>query len=130
MTISRMNYIARQIYNSKGYKTILKNGSFQKKKILEPVYNPEINEEHWTMLLDLSRICKQNDAELLLLKTPAYGHPITYGGSWTQIKSDLLRERADADGIVFVDLQYDVDLGLDWSKDAGAGTQHLNYLRV
>lgn len=25
-------------------------------------------------------------------------------------------------------MQYDIDLGLDWNFDAGAGTQHLNYL--
>lgn len=128
LTISWMNEIEREICSNDGWTIVMENGIPQKKLNTVLSYSPQINEEYWNMLLDIKELCERNGTELLLIRAPAFGHPIVDGGAWTLLKSQILKEKAKKDDFDLLDLQYDVDLGIDWSRDAGAGTQHLNYL--
>ena len=123
LSIEQMNSFAEQEY----WTVNMTNGIFDKKKE-DGIYDPKINEENWKYILKIKQLCDENGSELLLIKTPAFGHPLTYDGAWTLRKSNIIKALAASEKIDFVDLQYDVDLALDWKTDPGAGTQHLNYL--
>jgi len=129
MTIDWMNELVDQSVSPNGWEiNVQADGSVQELPKTEPIYAPAINERYWEMVLELDQLCKERNIKLLLMKTPAFGHPNIDGIAWTKLMSNLLKDRAGQNGIEFLDLQYDVDLDIDWSIDAGAGTQHLNYL--
>ncbi len=128
LTIDWMNEIEQEIYSNAGWTVVMDDGMPQNEINTSIYYAPQITEEYWDMLMEIKQICEENGAELLLIRAPAFGHPITFDGAWTLMKSNILKEKVALSGIDFLDLQYDVDLGIDWAKDAGAGTQHLNYL--
>ncbi len=92
-----------------------------------PLYDPRIDEENWLLIKDMKKACDEKGIHFLLMKTPHFEHPLGSASVWTKLKSDRLKERAEQDGIDFLDLQYDADLGIEWNIEAGAGSSHLNY---
>lgn len=66
--------------------------------------------------------CKENDQELLLIKTPKY--------DWTITKHEQMQEFADANGLTFVDFSSRAlidEVGLKGATDFGDG-EHLNII--
>ncbi len=127
MNIDWMNSVVEQS-DATGYRKDIADGTVNYTEINEQLYNIQLDEEIWRLIVDMKRICEENHTQMLLIKTPAYGHPIVESAPWTLRQSQIVKERAEQESIDFLDLQYDVDLGLDWEHDAGAGTQHLNHL--
>ena len=123
ISIAQMNSFAEQEY----WSVNMTEGT-QQTLIEDGIYNPHVNEVNWQYILKMKDFCEKNGAEFLLVKTPAFGHPLSFDTAWTLKKSRILKERVMQMGIEFIDFQYDVDLRFDWTIDAGAGTQHLNYL--
>lgn len=92
------------------------------------LYAPAITEQTDCWLKKISALCEENDAELLLIKVPTNRMTASYSGAWTEIKSNTMKAYAMANQLNFLDMQYDVDLGLDWRTDTPDGGTHLNYV--
>lgn len=91
------------------------------------LYEPVINETARSQLERMKQLCDENGVRLMLLKIPAVGDPQYYSGAWTRSRSEATKKLAEELGVDFLDLFYDVDLGIDWTKDTLDGGKHLNY---
>lgn len=85
-----------------------------------------VEEENVEYLLKMKRMCEAAGAGLHLFAVPSLGNPRAYPGAWTRGKSDAIRAMSEQCGIPYLDMMYDVDLGLDWSTDTMDGGMHLN----
>lgn len=65
--------------------------------------------------------------QLVLIKIPTVNFPQYYDPSWTEIKSDMVKDISAALGIPFLDMLYDYDLRIDWSTDTIDSGMHLNH---
>lgn len=90
-------------------------------------YEYSIPEDNRIWLEKLLSLCEENGITLVLFKVPAVGDPNEYNSSWTEQRSSQARMIANKYGIPFLDLLYDTDLGIDWSKDSMDGGKHLNW---
>lgn len=104
----------------------IENGNRSEHEITDSDYEPKVIEWKLAWLEKILALCKEHGSELLLTKVPTGIAPQYYQGAWTSRKSELARKTAENYGIDFLDLQYDVDLGLDFSTDTCDGGQHLN----
>lgn len=80
----------------------------------------QIGEENAFCLGEIVQLCRQNDAELLLFKSPRE--------NWHRYETEAVRALADAQGLKFVDfneLYSDGRIALDMAADF-RDTQHLN----
>ena len=80
-------------------------------------------------ILDIKKLCDENDVELLLIKFPAvYGpiQPIFNNSVWTKEKSDIVKNFCNQHAINYIDLFYDIDVEIDWSTETYDGGLHLN----
>ena len=110
VSVKEMNYYAEELMNT------------------NRMEHKVIPEENIELLRDIKGMCDENDCELLLIKIPSVHLPTTYISSWTEDKSRHMKKVAKEEGIEFIDLLYDVDLGIDYQKDFLDGGMHLNYL--
>ncbi len=92
----------------------------------QDIYSTEIVQNNIDYLVKLKDLCDQNGATLLLTKIPSIISPIAYSSAWTKFRYNAVKELAQAQGIDFLDLQYDADLGIDVSKDFYDGGMHMN----
>lgn len=125
LTINWMDETLERLMNEDGWKVIYEGGE-PTTLSLPPVYTAELIGEYWEMVLKAKKLCEENGVHFLLLKTPHYTKPLSGEYVWTSVKYNIIKDLAEQNGIDYLDLQYDVDLGLDGMTDAGAGTQHLN----
>lgn len=86
----------------------------------------EVRPENLALVLEMKRMCEAAGAQLRLFKVPSVYDPRRYSGAWTRSKSEAIRALSAEYGIPFLDLLYDVDLGLDWRTDTMDGGKHLN----
>lgn len=91
-------------------------------------YKPSIAEQNLEYLLKMRKLCQNSGSRLILIKIPALNFPQYYSGSWTKLKSSIVKQNASDIGLEFCDLLYDVDLGIDWTTDTNDGGYHLNFL--
>lgn len=92
------------------------------------LYKAEIPENSLDYLLKIRDLLKENNCKLLLVKIPTVNYPQLYSSSWTLERSRVVKEMAAECDVEFLDLLYDVDLGIDWATDTLDGGYHLNYL--
>ena len=111
-----------------GYTSTIENGAADSTLDEERVYQPQIMETEWDVVLRIKALCEEHGAELRLMKIPACVAPQDADSAWTRIKSDMIRAAAAESGIPYIDMMYDVDIGIDWTQDSVDGGTHLNWL--
>lgn len=93
-----------------------------------PLYEPHIYEENYHYISAMKTACEQNGAKLILTKIPSKYYPQFYEGTWTKIKHNMTVEFANKMGLPFIDLKYDMDIDLDYTRDTTDAGCHLNLL--
>lgn len=88
------------------------------------LYYQTISEDKWGYLLKMKDLCDSIGAELILVTIPTLQFPQA-GGDWNSEKSVLMKERASAAGIEYIDMLCDYDLA-DFRTDTFDGGFHLN----
>ncbi|MBR1486652.1 MAG: hypothetical protein IJ597_05295, partial [Synergistaceae bacterium] len=91
-------------------------------------YNPAILENNAAWFDKIQDLCRQNSAELVLIKIPTIHFPQYYAGAWTRQRSELAKNFAREHQLKFYDLLYDYDVGIDSATDFYDGGYHLNTL--
>ena len=71
-------------------------------------------------------LCEEHGTQLILFKIPDATYLQNRPETWTLEKSKLLKETADRLDIPFLDMAYDVDLGIDFTQDTPDEGKHLN----
>ena len=78
-----------------------------------PKYDPSV--------LEGVKLCKENDVELVLVKAP------TLYPYWYEEWDDQIKDFADENDLTYINfLDYQDEIGLDWTKDTYDGGLHLN----
>lgn len=98
-----------------------------RKTINTLAYDPIIPERNIEYLLKIYSLCAEHGSQLIMIKIPVFNYPQEVPSTWTKYKSDMVRALADENDIPFLDLRYDMDLGLDWKFDTPDGGVHLNF---
>ena len=86
-----------------------------------PLSDYSFGENAYTYLDKLTKLCKDNDVQLILVKAPTL-YPYWYE-QWDQQISEYA-EKNDLPYINFLELQD--EMGIDWTKDTYDGGLHLN----
>lgn len=71
-------------------------------------------------LKQIQDMCERNGATLLLVSTPS-------AKNWNYKKHNGVAQWANENGVEYIDLNLDKDLGIDWKEDTKDGGDHLNY---
>ena len=86
-----------------------------------PLSDYNFGDNAYAYLNKLTKLCKDNDVKLVLVKAPTL-YPYWYD-EWNQQISDF----AEANNLTYINfLDYQDEMGLDWSKDTYDGGLHLN----
>ena len=93
----------------------------------EQVRNRERYAHNEQYLDTILAMCKEHNCELVLTKVPVHEPNVSYDGSWSVDKHNLVQKYADEHGLKFVDLNY-LDLGIDWRTETADNGKHLNGL--
>lgn len=67
----------------------------------------------------IMELCKQNNAELVLMEVPTTA-------TWSYDKSKGLEQFANEHGLKFLDMNLHDEIGIDWDNDSEDGGTHLN----
>lgn len=127
-TEESMNQVAEAMLQSDTAITVTyDNGAESVSAEADTLYSDEITQENLDWLLKIQALCQQHNCELLLVKVPCIFGPNTEWSSWTEQRSQTMKEVAQTYGMEFLDLLYDVDLGIDVAQDCKDGGAHLNY---
>ena len=128
-TLDQMNAYAADM-SKDIQKTVVQHSDGVESVIREEdhLYDPQISEENGRWLMKIRELCENNHTELLLIKVPSICNPLSYPSAWTDIRSAYMKEYASTHGFKYLDLVYDVDLGLDMDRDFLDGGMHLNHL--
>lgn len=102
------------------------DGIWSVQNIDEKLNVPVISERNIKYLLKMKELCEINGAQLVLSKMPVNKFIQYYSGAWTRQKSDMVKEIANTQGLKFIDLIYDRDVGIDWATETCDGGFHLN----
>ena len=94
------------------------------------IYAPEVSERNYDYLKRMDSLCNENGIQLVLMKIHAINYPQYYNGTWTEIKSEMVKNISAQLRIPFLDLLYDYDLQIDWATDSVDSGAHLNYKGV
>ncbi len=94
----------------------------------DPERIPHPSEQNIAYLDKMQTICSENGAELILVKLPSIVFPQdAYGRTcWSRYTYEQIRELATSRGLTYIDLNYDVDTGVDFKTDSLDGGVHLN----
>ena len=79
----------------------------------------DIDAEIASYLEQISTLCKEQDAELLLVSTPS-------PKNWTYKKHNGTKAWADSHNVAYIDLNLDENIDIDWRTDTKDGGDHLN----
>lgn len=128
ISVEYMNSIAENLSeDNEGWKTEYVDGEKSYSVMEDSLYDPKIPKYNANWCAKIKKLCEDNNAELLLVKYPVIYLPNNYESAWTQIRSDYMKQFAKNNEYIFLDLLYDVDLGIDISADYTDGGSHLNY---
>lgn len=93
-----------------------KGGKYMKKT----KKSEKISEDILSYLNQITDLCKENNAELLLVSAPA-------PKNWNYKKHNGVKSWADSHNISYIDLNLEKDLKINWKTDTKDGGDHLNY---
>ncbi|MDD6070516.1 MAG: SGNH/GDSL hydrolase family protein [Clostridiales bacterium] len=80
----------------------------------------ELSSDVTTYLNKIATLCKENNAELLIVSTPS-------PRNWTYKKHNGVQSWASLHGVTYIDLNLDKDIKINWKKDTKDSGDHLNY---
>lgn len=126
ITVDTMNFNSEYILNSAGWTWNRIDGVVVNESDITSLSSIEIRDTCRDTLLRIKKHCEEYGVEFRLIKIPDIGLPQSIRSSWTKDKSLLVKNLCGEYGIVFLDLLYDVDLGIDWATDTIDGGMHLN----
>jgi hypothetical protein len=127
--VNYMNYTAMSMYEDREfYEKEIIDDEENKLRWESLLYSPTINDTNTRYLNDIRELCIENGADILLVKYPTVSIPNWYSSAWTSIRSDYMHGFAEENGYEFLDLLYDIDIGIDITNDFVDGGAHLNYL--
>ncbi len=87
----------------------------------KPLADYEFGDNAYYYLNKLTELCKDNDVQLILVKAPTL-YPYWYD-EW----DEQIEEYADANDLPYINfLDYQDEIGIDWSEDTYDGGLHLN----
>ncbi len=87
----------------------------------KPLADYQFGDNAYTYLNKLTKLCKDNDVELILVKAPTL-YPYWYS-QW----DEQITAYAKANDLTYINfLNYQDEMGIDWSKDTYDGGLHLN----
>lgn len=89
-------------------------------------YITEVNKENIEWICKIDAMCKEHGSQLVLVKIPSVSMPKTYHSAWTRQRYEAMKQVSADTGIPYVDLTYDVDLGIDYQKETVDEGHHLN----
>lgn len=124
--IEWMNTEAEVLYRREGWTHSVIGGSVAETTDDSSLYRMSIDETNLAYLEAMKRLCDEHGAKLVLISLPSVGDPQYYSGALTHLRSNAIRELAEEYDLDYLDLLYDVDLGIDWTKDTVDGGVHLN----
>ena len=123
-----MNEEAEQMQQNIGWMHSVMDGVSSDAEQYGALYEPSVSEASLDQLKQMKQMCDESGVKLVLIKIPAVGDPQYYNGAWTELRSEAVKKLAAELGLDFLDLFYDVNLGIDWTQDLMSDMQHLNYL--
>lgn len=86
-----------------------------------PLANYDFGEDSWYYLEKMTQLCKENGVQLVLIKAPALS-PV-----WWPQWDDQVEEYAKENDLLYINmLEYQEEIGIDWSKDTYDTGLHLN----
>lgn len=92
-----------------------KGGKYMKKTKKKKTIKEDIS----SYLEQIITLCEENQAELLLVSTPA-------PKNWNYKKHNGVKEWADSHSVDYIDLNLDKEIKINWNKDTKDGGDHLN----
>ena len=101
-------------------------GNLLAKQGNEKTYSSSIIKRNANIVIDLNNVCIDNNCELLLMKTPMQITALEHPSSWTKVRYDAVTAFANQYNIPFIDLNFDVDIGIDWAHDTCDHGIHMN----
>ncbi len=93
-----------------------KGGNYMKKT----KKSKKMEQDILSYLEQITDLCRENNATLLLVSTPA-------PKNWNYKKHNGVKSWADSHNIAYLDLNLEKDLKINWKKDTKDGGDHLNY---
>lgn len=111
--------------NEQGKTSIQENGELWTGAVTSKLFSAEANESNVETLKKIKELCDRNNVEFLLIKVPSRGAP-NQSATWSSYKSNIAREIAQDCGVEFLDLLYDVDIGIDNNTDWWGGGFHMS----
>lgn len=122
-----LNRVTEMLHNNVGWTHSVVDGVPSNSEESGTLYEAAVGENARNQLKRLKQMCDERGTELVLMKIPSAGYPQYYDGTWTRLRSEAAKTLADEFGLSFLDLCYDVDLGIDWTRDTPDAGEHLNY---
>lgn len=92
------------------------------------LYNVEIPISNIEWLKKIKDECEAKGIELLLVNIPMIVSPAEKSNAWSKLRSNEVRKLCETMDISFWDMQYDIELGINWSTDTRDAGWHLNLL--
>lgn len=128
INVEEMNNIADAMKNDSYCKVEYYNGEefIELDHEEDRFYNPELDENSMVYVHKIKELCLENGVELVLFKVPSISNPVWKANSWIYDLSNDTREYAIKEDLLFLDLLYDQDLGIDWANDSMDSGVHLN----
>ena len=127
-SVEWMNEEAEQMQQNIGWTYSVTDGASSDFRQDGALYEPSVSETSLGQLKQMKQMCDKSGVTLVLIKIPTVGDPQYNDSAWTRLRSDAAKKLAAELGLDFLDLLYDVDLGIDWNRDSIDGGTHLNYL--
>lgn len=113
------NYTNVVSYKGFHCKALVKDGS-KKDYMQSSPREKRIRPVNLVYLKELQRLCKENDAQLLLVSTPSTLN-------WNAEKHNGIETYADAHSLTYLDMNLlNDEIGIDWEADSRDGGDHLN----
>lgn len=127
-TLEDMNNMAERLAeDTVKRKREYKNGKYKETNEDNRLYDIVISDDNAFYLDKIAKLCSEVGTQLLLVKYPVMQYPNTYSSAWTELKSKYMKQFANENNYSFIDLLYDVDLGIDAKHDFYDRGKHLNY---
>lgn len=127
LTLDQMNSIAETMEQlNEAPVAYMHNGTEGSYMIDDPLYKLSIPEDNIEYMRKIQSLCQENGAQLVLLTIPNRSFPMMSQAAWTKQMSAMTKEMADQLEIPYLDLEYDVDTGVDFATDTYDGGTHLN----
>lgn len=92
----------------------------------DPMFEPKITESNLEYLRKIQALCQDAGAKLLLIGLPTAKTPMQMEFTWVRQYYEKAKELANEFGVDYIDLMYDVDTGIDFTRDTYDNGAHLN----